>query len=76
MAMTESQKTYEKKRMKACKNYTIKYTPKEINESNRLQAYLNKNGLSANAYLKDLVKRDLDSKGIEYINLDADNKND
>ena len=66
MAMTESQKTYEKKRMKACKNYTIKYTPKEINESNRLQAYLNKNGLSANAYLKELVKRDLDSKGIEY----------
>ena len=26
MAMTESQKKYEKKRMQSCKSYTIKYT--------------------------------------------------
>ena len=66
MAMTESQKKYEKKRMQSCKSYTIKYTPKEINESDRLQRYLNSTGLSANAYLKELVRRDLDSKGIGY----------
>lgn len=66
MAMTESQKKYEKKRMQSCKSYTIKYTPKEMNESNRLQRYLNSTGLSANTYLKELVKKDLDSKGIEY----------
>ena len=64
--MTESQKKYEKKRMQSCKSYTIKYTPKEMNESNRLQRYLNSTGLSANTYLKELVKKDLDSKGIEY----------
>lgn len=67
MAMTESQKKYEKKRMQSCKSYTIKYTPKELNESDRLQRYLNNTGLSANAYLKELVRRDLDSKGIGYI---------
>ena len=66
MAMTESQKKYEKKRMQSCKSYTIKYTPKEMNESNRLQRYLNSTGLSANTYLKELVKKDLDSKGIRY----------
>lgn len=66
MAMTESQKKYEKKRMQSCKSYTIKYTPKEINESDRLQRYLNSTGLSANAYLKELVRRDLDSKEIKY----------
>ena len=66
MAMTESQKKYEKKRLQSCNSYTIKYTPKEMNESNRLQRYLNSTGLSANTYLKELVKKDLDSKGIEY----------
>ena len=71
MAMTESQKNYEKKRMKLCKNYTIKYTPKEINESDRLQAYLASSGVSCNAYLKELVRKDLDKKGIEYDTLQS-----
>lgn len=66
MAMTESQKKYEKKRMQSCKSYTIKYTPKEMSESNRLQRYLNSTGLSANAYIKELIKKDLDNKEIEY----------
>lgn len=77
MAMTESQKKYEKKRMQSCKSYTIKYTPKEINESDRLQGYLNNTGLSANAYLKELVKRDLDNKGVAYPDMiDNDLNND
>lgn len=76
MAMTESQKKYEKKRMQSCKSYTIKYTPKEINESDRLQVYLNSTGLSANAYLKELVKRDLDNKGVAYPDIMDNDNND
>lgn len=67
MAMTESQKKYEKKRALQCKTYAIKYTPKEKAENDRLQFYLNKSGMSANAYIKELVKKDLDEKGIDYL---------
>lgn len=66
MAMTKSQIEYEKKRMKQCASYTVKYTPKEKKESDRIQAYLKSTGISANAYIKSLIKRDLDSKGIAY----------
>lgn len=69
MAMTEAQKRYEKKRMKECKNYTVKYRlyiDTEKTDQERLQAYLNNTGQSANAYLKNLIKRDLDEKGIQY----------
>lgn len=76
MAMTDSQKKYEKKRMQSCKSYTIKYTPKEINESDRLQGYLNSTGLSANAYLKELVKYDLDNKGVAYPDMIDNDNND
>lgn len=58
----KSQLSYNQK----CVRFAIKYTPAEKNESNRLKKYLEKNGLSANGYIKDLIKRDLDSKGIEY----------
>lgn len=66
MAMTKSQIEYEKKRMKQCVNYTVKYTPKEKKESDRIQVYLKSTGISANAYIKSLIQRDLDSKGIAY----------
>lgn len=66
MAMTKSQIEYEKKRMKQCASYTVKYTPKEKKESDRIQAYLKSTGISANAYIKSLIKRDLDNKGIAY----------
>lgn len=67
MAMTKSQIEYEKKRMKQCASYTVKYTPKEKSESNRIDAYLKSTGISANAYIKMLIQRDLDSKNIPYI---------
>ena len=66
MAMTKSQIEYEKKRMKQCASYTVKYTPKERQESNRIDAYLKSTGISANAYIKMLIQRDLDSKNIPY----------
>ena len=67
MAMTKSQIEYEKKRMKQCATYTAKYTPKERQESNRIDKYLQDVGLSANKYIKELIKRDLDAKNIPYI---------
>lgn len=66
MAMTKSQIEYEKKRMKQCATYTVKYTPKEKNESDRIDKYLQDISISANKYIKELIKRDLDEKGIAY----------
>ena len=66
MAMTESQKKYEKKRMQECKNYTIKYRlylEKELHENNRLKTYLEQTGQTANSYIKELIKKDFDNKG-------------
>ena len=62
--------------MQSCKSYTIKYTPKEINESDRLQVFLKDNNLTANSYIKELVKRDLDNKGVAYPNVINHDNND
>lgn len=51
---------------KKTKAFAIKYFATDISEGKRLQAYLDSTGVSANSYLKELVKRDLDSKGIPY----------
>lgn len=69
MAMTNSQKEYEKKRMKQCKTYAIKYSlylSEENKENERLKQYLEQSGISANSYIKGLIKNDLDGKGIAY----------
>ena len=69
MAMTESQKEYEKKRMKQCKTYAIKYSlylQDENRENERLKRYLEQSGISANSYIKGLIKADLDGKGVPY----------
>lgn len=69
MAMTEAQKRYEKKRMQGCKNYTVKYRlylESEKMENDKLQQHLADTGQTANAYIKALIKKDLDEKGIVY----------
>ena len=55
---------------KAYKNYNNKsiqlsvcYRPSEIDEGKRIKSYLDEHNLSANAYIKDLIKKNLDSKG-------------
>lgn len=65
MAITESQKKYEKKRAKLYKNMSARYriTDRELA---RLEKYLQDNNLSASGYIQELVKRDLDSQGIAY----------
>ena len=35
-------------------------------ESARIKAYLRQSGQSANSYIKALIKRDLDAKGVPY----------
>ena len=42
----------------------IKYTPKESGEYERLIEYLEKENTTITAYLKELIKEDLDSKGV------------
>ena len=44
----------------------IKYSIAEQNESERLRAYLKESGISANSYIKGLIKADLDGKGVPY----------
>lgn len=67
MASTEAQK-------KANRTYREKHKPVQItiqyksdkNEGLRLKQYLLDNNIAANQYVKMLIKRDLDEKGIAY----------
>lgn len=65
---TETQKRADAKYRQKTKRFLIKYTPVDIKEANRLENYLKTIDLSTNAYLKSLVKKDLDEKGILYDN--------
>lgn len=64
MATTEAQKKADKKYREKVKVFTIKYTPTDISDDLRLQSYLDSIDVSCNQYLKNLVKKDLDSKKI------------
>lgn len=58
----KAQKKYREKTI----NFAVKYYPTDIEEGKRLKSYLTNTGQSANAYIKNLIKTDLDEKGIEY----------
>lgn len=58
----KSQSIYKKK----LKQFKVQYNLQDNIDGLRLQQYLDNSNQTANAYLKDLIKRDLDSKGIEY----------
>lgn len=66
MASSDAQKNAYKKYNKKKQTFALVYTPTDIQEGLRLKHYIESNGISCNAYLKELVKRDLDSKGIGY----------
>ena len=64
----ESQARYKKKIVQ----YSIKYSLQEQKEGERLKAYLDQTGQSANSYIKGLIKKDLDNKGFNMnANTDA-----
>ena len=51
---------------KKTQSFALKYFATDIQEGLRLKHYIDNADISCNAYLKELVKRDLDNKGIEY----------
>ncbi len=61
-AQKRAQDKYNKKRVVV----STTFRENDMKEYNRLKKYLEMNNLSVNSYLKDLIKRDLDSKGITY----------
>ena len=55
-----------KKYSEKTKTFALKYYATDIIEAKRLQLYLEKTGKSANEDLKEVVRRDLDAKGVSY----------
>lgn len=65
----KSQATYKKK----IKQFKVQYSIQDNIEGLRFQKFLNDTGQSANSYIKDLIKKDMDQKRIEYpINEDKE----
>lgn len=62
--VSEAQKRANKKQDGYRIQFSVNYRLTDLQEGQRLKAYLETTGQSANAYLKDLIKKDLDSKGI------------
>lgn len=58
----KSQKDYNDK----CIVVKLKYTPEEINECMRMKQYTKDNNVPMSVYIKQLIRSDLDSKGISY----------
>lgn len=61
---TDAQKRATKKADAQSIMFAVKYRKNEIEEGKRLKSYLDVTGQSANSYLKKLIKKDLDSKGV------------
>lgn len=61
-AQKKAYKTYNQKK----KTFSAVYTPTDMAEAIRFEKYLQGQKLSKNEYLKQLIKKDMDSKGIPY----------
>lgn len=55
----KAQSTYDKKIVQ----FKTKYSLSELQDGERVKAYLEQTGQSANSYIKALIKADLDAKG-------------
>lgn len=58
----KSQTDYKKKLIQA----KVQYSLEDTKDGQRLKAYLAQSGQTANAYIKAIIKADLDAKGIPY----------
>lgn len=58
-AQKEAYKRYREKRIQLAVSYSLL----DIKEGQRVKAYLEQTGQSVNSYIKELIKKDLDSKG-------------
>lgn len=64
MALTEAEKRAQKKYNEKTITIAASFKPgTDIKEGERVKAYLEQTGQSANSYIKGLIKRDLDDKG-------------
>ena len=54
-----------KKYNESSKYIQLKFTSNQLQEYERITNYCNDNNLSYQGYIKGLIKKDLDSKGIE-----------
>lgn len=64
----KAQRKYREKTLQ----FTVKYTPTDIIEGQRVKAYLNHTGQTANSYIKRLIKEDLDKQGWQINIEDAE----
>ena len=55
----EAQKRYRAKGLQ----FSVNYRQTDVTDGQRLKAYLEQTGQSANSYIKELIKKDLDEKG-------------
>lgn len=69
--MAYDKKAQSKYRAKSI-NIAVCYRPTDIIEGQRLKQYLESTAQSANSYIKQLIKSDLDNKGIPYPQSDKD----
>lgn len=60
---TEAEKKAQAKYDTKCKKVGIKYTLTDMKDYEALQTFLSESGLSANAYIKQLIYNDLIDKG-------------
>ena len=58
----KSQKKYNDK----CNRIYLKYSEKEMQDYDRIVDYCNSNNYAISTYIKGLIKRDLDNKGVPY----------
>ena len=58
----EVQSAYKKK----LKQFKVQYNLQDNIEGLRVQKFLDDNNLTANSYIKELLKKDMDDRGIPY----------
>ena len=70
MSLTEAEKRAQKKYNEKTITIACSYKPgTDLIEGQRVKAYLEQSGKSANSYIKELIKNDLDSKGFTIDNI-------
>ena len=67
---TDASRRADKKYNEKSLTLTATYRPTDIADGQRIKSYLAQTGQSANSYIKQLIKSDLDSKNVPYPYID------